>query len=718
MWTAVLKRILLPALVTAALPHAAFPAEIFWLSDPVKPGQSVQVNGMDLGNVEKIEVTRLKDRPGETTGPQAQVADIIAHSDTSITFVLPPSMSDGSFEAKLVDRDTRSITALVNAADVYWMQGDDGTEASPGGWIRVQGRNIARTAEAILRLKSADGKDTDIKADAANLWSARFAVPPQLAEGSYQAQLWNGNGDASTWKDAGRILVAKREAPAAAVMELLAIPSDGPTHDDTARLNAALEALGRRGGGTLLLRQGTYNLSGPLPIPDGVSLKGQSRDRVSLIWKDTDTPPPALISGVRNFSVENLTINATRTFDVIKGGFDPATNKPTGENITVRNVTMRVSAYLGHITQEEGLDRLKALYKQERNGAAGLRLAGQNILVQGCDILSSMRSFVIEDAISTHILENTFRNGRGGWYNISGGNGVIFENNRIIGSDLGASGGGITTLNGAASTKNVLFSNNSLEMMTAWDREAMTSDGPGGYYFGGAAAASANSIRLLSPPQGGRRNSDWTGAGVFVLAGRGMGAAAQVTGRKDDLVTIDHDLSQVLDATSIVTIVPMQANYLIIGNHFSDTGALQVYGTGYRHVLAENTMVRSAGISVSGRNYHHPQPNFYLQLIDNDIREADITGTTGIFITGQQFAGNTTVLSLGTVVRNNRLSANATIRINGTSQEAPGVRAVLAEGNTIDGTDIGIDVRKGVKELTLRNNAASNTRVAVKRPYP
>jgi hypothetical protein len=718
MWTDFKKCILFSAFVAACAPQAALSAQIFWLSDPVKPGQSVQVNGMDLGKIGKVEVARLKDSPHAKAVDSQQDAEIIAQTETSLTFVLPASLGEGGFIASLTDKDNHSVSALVNTPDVYWAQADEGTDASPGGWIRVQGRNIARTPEAVLRLRAPDGRETDLPTGAADLWSARFSVPDQFPEGRYEARLWNGNGDVTTWRDVGTINVRKRAVVSSPVMELLAIPTDGPKHDDTSRINASLAALGRRGGGTLVLRQGIYDLSGPLSIPNGVSLKGISKERVTLSWKDTDAPPPALISGLEGFAVTDLTINAYRHFDVIKGGFDPVTNKPVGRNITIRNVTVRANAFMGHITQEEAAVRVAAMKAKERDGVAGLRLAGPNIVIEGCDILSSMRSFVLVDAVAARVNHNIFRNGRTGWYGISGSDQVIFEDNRVIGGDLGATGGGINTLGGGVAARNVLFERNSFETILGWDREAMTSDGPYGYYFGAAVAVASNRIRMTEIPQGKMQDRDWSGAAIFVLAGRSMGAVAHVVSRDGDVLTLDTEFSSMLDSDSIVTVVPAQEKYLIIDNKFTDVGSLQVFGTGYKHVYAENSLVRSAGIYLTSLNYYHPQPNFFLQVIDNDIKETDVRGTSGIFVTGRQFKDNPTILSLGIVIRGNQLGANTTIRIDGKSTEAPAVRAVLVEDNIIDGADIGIDVRQGVRELTLRNNPTTNTRVAVKQPYP
>lgn len=689
---------------------------VFWASDPVKPGQTVQLTGIDLDRVEAVEVSRLPDAIGGagTVDPPPQPAEVLSRTESTLSFVVPSGLEPGVYSATLTNAETPVVVQL-NAPDVYWIQGDRGPAASAGGWLRISGRNIALSELATARLIASDGREIDIKVEKPDQWSASFLMPADLSPNTYSVRLWNGRGDATAWREAGTIEVEAVASTDRPVMELSSQQPEGPDNDDTARINASLAALGKRGGGALKLKYGNYRLSGSLHIPDGVSLKGESRDLVTLIWKDTETPPQALITGYRDVAVEDLTINAERHRHIIKAGFSLDPNGADGRDISIRRVTIRASSFLRHLEVDEPAKRLEAMRQHTKTGVVGLLLAGSNVVVEDCDILTSMRPFVLTRPVGARISGNTFRIGRRGWYGISAPDGVLFENNRIVGADLQASGGGINTF-GGPSARNVLVRNNVFETLYGWDREALTSDGPGGYFRGPIESRSPNTIQIDVDEVGIEKERSWEGAGLFVLKGRGLGLMARVTRRTGELVELDRDIAGLTDATTRVTIVPLQENYLIVENAFLDVGAAQIFGTGYKHVFASNRSFRSDGFSAVSLDYRHPQPNFYIQFLSNESVASAFKRTSGISVTGRQFKGNDTLLSVGIVIRENRLRSASTIRIDGRSSVVPSMRNVLVEQNEIERTHIGINVGQGVEELLIRDNIFRDVQVPVKQP--
>jgi hypothetical protein len=691
----------------------ADPIKIFWASDPVRPGQTVQISGMGLNGVQAVDVVRLADLPEqEAAADTARRAELLAKTENSLSFVLPAELFPGVFSVTLSSGEDRS-TVQLNAPDIYWMQGDGGTVGSPGGWLRISGRNMAINRAAVAVLVAEDGMETRIAVQEPDTWSASFPLPENLAAGFYRVRLSNGTGDVSAWRDAGTFAVVRKPIVERPVMELRGYPSaNAAAQDDTARINASLEALGKRGGGTLLLRYGRYRLSAPLVIPNGVTLKGESNQLVSLVWKDFESPPESLIHGVKDFSVEDVTIFTARHFHIIRGGVDPVSWGPIGSNIAIRRVVVRAMAFMGHIIDDEPHRRLAKMQSFARDGAIALLLGGSNIVVEDCDILSSMRSFVLIKPSGARLTGNTFRNGRLGWYGISGPDGVLFENNLVVGADLQSTGGGVNTLAGNSAARNVLIRNNKYQMMFGWDREAMTSDGPGGYYSGPIKSASGRSIWIGSTGLGNLEGKNWKGAGFFVLHGRGLGLVARVVKRAGGIVELDRDVSADTDNSSVVSIVPMQDNYLVIGNSFQDVGGAQIFGTGYKHVFAGNTALRSDGFVATSLNYNKPQPNFYIQFLGNEA-SSPLLGTTGINVIGRQDERNPTLLTFGLVIRENHLQAGASIRINGQSADVPVIRNVLVEQNEISEVTTAIDTGPGVKDLVIRGNSFKDVLVPI-----
>src|SRR5262249_30298874 len=145
---------------------------------------------------------------------------------------------------------------------------------------------------------------------------------------------------------------------------------------------------------------------------------------------------------------------------------------------------------------------------------------------------------------------NTLNSGRFGWNSITGSRRVIFERNIVSAADLQGTGTSINTLfPDVTASENVFVGNNSFKGLYGWDREALSSDGGGGFYFG--PATSIASDRLSLP---GARNdkvvaTTWVGAVVMVVDGRGAGQFARVAQFADDggpapmSVTLDRKLA-------------------------------------------------------------------------------------------------------------------------------------------------------------------------------
>jgi len=440
---------------------------------------------------------------------------------------------------------------------------------------------------------------------------------------------------------------------------------------------------------------------------------------VNLSWIDFKDPPLFLIQGQSDFAIEDLTIYASNHLHIISGGFESGNSLSPGR-IRIERVTVRASSFRGHLDPSEIDRRLQVSRKITVDGADSIQLAGDDLMIVESDIYGSGRSLYLKSPHNAYVANNKFYNGRWGWYSISGADGVIFENNEIIGADLMSTGGGINTLRGNPQSSNVIFYKNKFTLMNGWDREALTSDGPGGFYYGRVKSIGRVRISLIGAPDSGKMaTADWVGAGVFIIGGRGMGQYAQVATVEGSDIILDHAFTLPPDEDSVITITQMQKNYLLIDNEFSDTGvAIQFYGTSLNQVVAGNKSTRTAGFFNSGRWYHHYQPSWYTQFIGNEIVEGNyyragpdnlyFSGEATISSLGLQRAPNDAPLNLGTVIKNNVLHSNSHIEINGTDTKSPGVRDIIVEGNDIENSNIGIAIGSGVAGALIRNNKFFN----------
>lgn len=706
----------------APLSLATAAPAVFWASDPIAPGETVLVVGDGFGDKPVVQVRRVDDGPGaqNASGVPVQALQV---SDQSLKFRLPDGLGTGVYQVRIT-AGKESTDRLLNKPAVYWAQGDQGTSASPGGWVRVFGRNIGQPPAQTLLTLTLDGDTPQrIAADSATLWDARFRLPRNIRPGRYALRLSNGHGGEAALADAGFLRIAAAESWPEQIFNVHDFGAVGDGRDDTAAVKKALDAAGRAGG-VVFFPRGRYQLASALQIPRWVRLRGERRDWVSLFWPDLDAPPEVLMQGSNHFGLENLTLYASNYRHLIASDLQSGAQGAPG-HVRIDKVTIRAVRYRGHLNPEQVDQR----YRDSLKVASGdtLRLGGENIVITDSDIYGSGRALYLQKPTGAYIARNHFYNGRSGWYCLSGVDGVIFEDNTITGADLAATGGGINTLGNMAYSQNVYFARNTLSLMHGWDREAMTSDGPGGYYYGNVQKASAQALTLAgAPADRAGPPEDWRGAGVFVLLGRGMGQFAQVQDVKSGVVHLDRPWAVAPDQTSVVTIAPIQQNYLFIDNTFTDAGvALQYYGTSVNHIAAGNKSTRTAGFLNIGTWYHHYQPSWYCQFLDNEILEGNVYrgGPNNATLSGEAVIGtfawqrppSTAPLALASVLRRNHLHSNAHLEINGgDNPAAPGVRDVVVENNVVENADVGLLMTAGTAKVWEGGNQFSNVSQAVR----
>jgi hypothetical protein len=705
---------------------------VFWASDPVRPDESVIVEGAGFGSSPHVLVTRIgATEPSQDAQPdwrKATDVDVIQADAQSFKFTLPSRLQPGMFAVK-VHGENGDAEFLLNRPTVYWAQGDLGTSASPKGWVRVFGRAMGHGSKVFLGLRSLpSGKEKIVVGVSAGEWEAKFSLPAEVAPGMYEMRFHSGWGGVLGWSKAGQIEVRNSEPWPNHIFDVRLFGAKGTgATDDSAAVAEALRAAHAGGGGVVYFPRGRYQLSKTLEVPRNVTLRGESRTVVSLTWTNFNDPPRFLIKGSNHFAVEDLTLHASNYTEIIGGDLSPTKDGPPGDAHLAR-VTIRANRYRGHPKPEEVDAIYRSAVKADGDGGDAVQLGGANISVVDCDIYSSARPLFLWQPKGAYVAHNHLYTGRMGWYSITGADGVIIEDNEIVGADQIASGGGINNLRGSRLSQNVYFARNKLGLMHGWDREAMTSDAGGGYYYGRVTEVAPGRLQLIeSVPRAAERPEAWNGAGVFILGGKGMGQYSQITRIDGDMVSIDPPWLVPPDDTSVVTITMLQRNYIIIDNEFSDAGiAVQFYGTSVNHVVAGNKSTRTAGFLTSGRWYRHYQPSWYNQFLDNEISEGNFyrggsdnaifSGEATITVLGAQRAPNTAPLALGNVIRRNHLDSNAHLEILGSDAAAPGVRDVVIEGNAIGKASLGIRVDRGVWGVLARKNSMTEVDVPLSIP--
>jgi hypothetical protein len=274
--------------------------QVFWASDPVGPDETVLVQGCDLGEA-VVELARLADdAPTAAVGTAAARWDrpaILQASGSSLKFTVPADWKPGIFAFRARNKEGDSGPVLLNAPDPWWLQGDEGAAATPGGWFRVFGKSLNFHRSSSLRLEPQQGPPITLKADAADCYALRFVMPANIEPGQYTARVHNGFGGQPGWCPAGTIRI---EPPpswpvqrfsvldfygkgAAAEMRKTLIKYQ-PIPDRTAGIQAALKKAKENGGGIVYFPAGRYGVKAPLDVPPRTVLKGEATGLVVLWW--------------------------------------------------------------------------------------------------------------------------------------------------------------------------------------------------------------------------------------------------------------------------------------------------------------------------------------------------------------------------------------------------------------------------------------------------
>jgi len=259
----------------------------------------------------------------------------------------------------------------------------------------------------------------------------------------------------------------------------------------------------------------------------------------------------------------------------------------------------------------------------------------------------------------------------------------------------------MNALDGSSYSQNVYFASNHVSLMHALDREPMTTDGGGAAYFGKTRSVNGPALELTSGFTNGP--VDYQGAGVFILAGRGAGQFRRLVASSGNWVTLDAPWTRDPDTNSDITITMLQQRYLIVGNDFTDTGPVQLFGTSVESILSGNQGARMKGFWGVGLYYVGYQPNWFSQFLDNRITEGNYyhwtnSADSGIGIYGSMSAPYEGPLNLGTILRRNQLDNNSRILVYGSCRD------VLVESNLVQNAQDGVVVDESPTGVLVRGN--------------
>lgn len=721
---------------------------VVWHSQPLSPGQTLLLFGEYMPNA-SVNVERLRDGEIGSPGERQEVYDksipmqalqLRTHSGK---FLLPENMHPGIFLARVAS-DNKEETVLINVPQLWWLQGDGGLDASPGGWVRAFGTCLAwKGIEQYLAGKPPGSPRTTVimkgprelrMVAEADCYSAKIPLPEDLPEGIYNVYVNNGCGGVYGWSEPQEIAVKRKNPWERAVYDVrdFDVVGDG-SEDVTAIVRRIINRAASAGGGVIYFPAGEYQLSGTLNLPANILLRGERRDLVHLYWTNKHFDRlEYIIRGTHDFGLEELTLNFVGADNGISNDFDT----PCLGNVLLKRIRVRWQLFGGYLRQKDEYRITQETCTDWHGGAKGclVELRGPNIRIIESDLYSATSALALHNADGAIVKDNVFYIGALGYLHVMSGSKQIWENNQMIGSDTRSRAG--IFFSATPGCERIYFCRNDVARLSAWDLEALSTDGASPQYFGGVASVKRTTVVLSGPVK-------WRTQGrlssmpdppvlhlLFVYEGKGRGQCRKINGSDGNSITIDKPFKIEPDSTSIVCVNQNVRDWLMVGNHFADATSVQIYGIGFNMLLAENVIERigGAGTAMYGVGFWHggddgraTEPEFFVQMLNNKIIEAKRfefrdwhqpermysigTGALGFNAGGRDPHWQYPFIISG-IIRNNQISGgHIALSAGGRNPNAPLIDDVIIEGNQLHKSHLGILIPKLTSGILLRGNA-------------
>ncbi|MCF3111250.1 glycoside hydrolase family 55 protein [Niabella sp. CC-SYL272] len=652
-----------------------------------RPGETILIVGAGFDKLLKASLARIPEQQPDFSNPrfvyapqpdrsnqqedrviteypslQFYPATMWQANNQSVKIVVPQRLKAGIYLLRLTDQDGKNSFYLLNQPRVQWIMTREGASVVAGSILRLQGRNLAcnpKNGRVLLKNKQ---QTIMIPVDSVyDAYSIRCRVPDAVPPGQYELYYHNGNGNNLAWSKPLVVHVEKRSEPRwlqhrINVKDFGAV-GDG-LHDETAAFRDALDAIGKKGGGTLFVPDGRYQLTGELILDPNTLIEGASAARTQLFWNPLNWPvnqmPVSLISGTHDFGLKDLNIWATRAWGVI------LSTGPVEEqgNILLENLIVRQSGAVsgGMYMVKANRDQMEKEFNSRWN-RTGLVLHG-HLQIRNCDFnIAGMYTFSDASGWIRNSKFTRFGTGINQPYMAIHPKGLIFE-------DCFKTADGYGYAATIDESTNLYEARNHIPYDYTNDRECMTLDGGGGAYTGTIAGIRSRTCWL--PPEAKTTNwtpDKWKGGGVFILSGKGAGQFRRIAGHGKDTILLDTPFEINPDSSSIISITTVRTNLYFINNRVEDAGAYQFYGSAQDCVIDGLEMKRSGGIVSRGSSlYGGRQPNWYIEVLNCRLTEGNYSHWYGIDDRGHSGYQKIEVIGTGgpgmnrgTLVRGNQL---------------------------------------------------------------
>lgn len=677
--------------------------KVFWVSQPVNKDETMLITGGNLlPGTTRVDAAQLADGdPGDPSVQSPTVASWtslapLTSTTRSLTATIPANWSDGVYALRLSNGIATDSIRLVNAPDPWFVQGDKGDSATPGGSFYVAGATLERsggaTPQAVL-LPEGGGAPVARLALAERIttstgYALRFSVPASVPEGEYQLWLHNGRGGKAAWVKFSSFI----EAPVSTVRVKTASPwpTDVFTISNYAgtadqRFAAAVAAATANGGGRIQVPAGTYSLTQPLMLPPYTVLVGAGQEATFLNWNVN--PGASLVIGqsltlagsVRaTFAIEDIQLSAAAP-DFTKNVVE---RTATSEPGWLRRVTINAP-----VIDEKVWDKTAtALFLRQTS----------NTLLEDVHIDAAKAVYARDNVSHVRLQGSTFNwNNLNIWFSGQSHNILVVGNMFQKRSPLLTQASFVLSVAHGSKPYNrdVLWAKNTVTQApgdATLRTSGYTMDGGEGIYLGGVSSTSGTQMTLTGQTTtvnatGKPWAYSWEGSVAQILDGQGAGQWRYVTqaGPGERTIGIDRPWDIVPDAASTLAIVNMQGRVLMIDNDYQRDTQHDDYYLAVDSIKAGNNFgVEGAPLAAqtwTGKHYQGTFPAWHLQFLDNRIARGE-QSQFGVIVYNDPVSDYVKVSGAAQVYRNNTNPAGGRFNLR-FSSDLGGLADMLVERN-------------------------------------
>jgi hypothetical protein len=564
---------------------------------------------------------------------------------------------------------------------VWWVQGDEGEAATPGGWLRAFGKSLNFGEKTQLRLTDGAGKVSIIEAGKADAFAASFEIPSGLASGSYKAAMHNGLGGEAAWREIANVRIDPPVAWPQEVFSVLDFYGESAKdrmkkslqryqkfEDRMEGVRAALLKAKENGGGIVYFPTGKYLITEKLEIPPKTVLRGDG-DRFTLLWwgqKGLESKFHVCVYEDPDRDIERLGLQQR---DCIAGTDLGIENMALyvpfkHENAVVATGRFRMDGVMMRVDRAwlmRGPDTFKMAPDQWLiRTANNYHITNSDLMASKTGIFPGNYGVIANNRIAANKSPMRFKGARE----------VILEGNNFFGTSP------LTFFNIIGAGRHIFISRNRLDSFFGPQSLVhFTADLSPVTFSGTGCKFSGNQVTLpelpVDPPWPKRLDTDdpvqlnlWKHPILVVQDGRGAGQWRDVVSFEGKELVLERPFEVVPDADSFVMVLPGILRWLLVDNVFEDNDwVVPGYDIGIDVITARNKlynvaeMLNYGGERLDGLttgSHGNPEhlsgwpgepdpvtglrpvraysPNWYFQYFDNEIHRGNsIVRTSGGF---------------------------------------------------------------------------------------